>query len=159
MARSVVRRPPVGHGEAAPAAALEDQFRSWSSNSDAGAVGYSICRFADEQLVGHATLYGASLPDRCATLAIMIGGPFVGQGLGTAAVRAMVRYGFTAMGLHRIELTAWAFDDRALSSYRAAGFVEEGRRREAVLHGGMFHDQVLLAVLEDEWRAGRMAQR
>lgn len=140
-------------------ATLEDQFRSWSANADGGAVGYSICRTDDGSLLGHATLYGAGLPDRCATLAIIIGAPFVGQGYGTSAVRAMLDYGFTAMGLHRIELTAWAFNDRALASYRSAGFVEEGRRREAVLHDGMFHDQVLLAVLEDEWRASRMGRQ
>jgi RimJ/RimL family protein N-acetyltransferase len=139
-----------------PTATVEDQFRSWSSNKDFSAVGYSICRSDDGALLGHATLYGAGLPDRCATLAIIIGGPFVGQGYGTSAVRAMVDYGFAAMGLHRIELTAWAFNDRALASYRSAGFVEEGRRRNAVLHDGMFHDQVLMSVLEDEWRTNRM---
>ena len=62
----------------------------------------------------------------------------------------MVRYGFLAIGLHRIELTAWAFNVRAIASHRKAGFVEEGRRRDAVFHDGAFYDQVLLSVLEND---------
>ncbi|MDI3316246.1 MAG: GNAT family protein [Bacillota bacterium] len=34
-----------------------------------------------------------------------------------------------------------------------AGFGEEGRLRQAILRDGAYHDVVLMAILEEEWRA------
>jgi RimJ/RimL family protein N-acetyltransferase len=66
----------------------------------------------------------------------------------------MMRYGFAEMGLHRIELAVFAYNTRAQALYRSLGFTEEGRRREVVLHDGIFHDEIVMSILEDEWRTG-----
>ena len=101
------------------------------------------------------TLYGADVRTRSATLAAMIGREHLGRGYGSDAVRVLVRYGFQETGLHRIELATAAFNDRALATYRAAGFVEEGRRRQVCFHDGRFHDEVLMSLLAAEWRTAQ----
>lgn len=63
----------------------------------------------------------------------------------------MVRYGFEEMGLNRIGLGVWAYNDRAIATYRKIGFVDEGRRRQVVFHAGRFHDEVLMSLLRSEW--------
>ena len=138
----------------APAGRARQLFTTWSTNADPGSVGYSIVD-TDGSLVGHITLFGASVPDRAATLAIMIGPDFVGRGFGPDAIEVMLRYGFLEMGLNRIELTVWAFNDRAVRAYARCGFVVEGRRRQAVHHNGEFVDQVIMSVLASEWREAR----
>ena len=40
-----------------------------------------------------------------------------------------------------------------------AGFVEEGRLRESVLHDGRWYDEVLMSILDHEWAARRSAGR
>lgn len=133
-----------------PEQSVEAIFRAWSANT--GDVGYSVVDRADGTLLGHATLYGGSLPARAATLAMLIGAEHVGRGFGTDAVRTLARYGFRELGLHRIELRTWAYNTRARAAYARAGFVEEGVRREVAFHDGAFHDEVIMAVLADEWR-------
>ena len=140
---STVRPRPEGS-----AAAL---FSAWSENADPGSAGFSIESLADGELVGHLTLHGAALPERRATLSIMIGPRATGRGLGTDAVKAAVRYGFEQMGLNRIELRALAMNARALAAYAKAGFVREGTLREAAYFAGGFHDQVVMGILRREW--------
>lgn len=140
-----------------PAGAAAEMFRSWSGNTTPGSVGLSIETLADSTFVGHATLYGGSLPARAATLAILVGPGYVGRGYGSDAVRTLLRYGFLEMGLNRVELRVWAFNTRGIRAYARAGFVEEGRRREAVFHDGAFDDEVLMSVLAREWLAVQAA--
>ncbi len=136
-----------------PSPAAREMFRQWSANDSGASVGFSIVTLAAGDLIGHLTLWGVDACNRGATLAIIVGDEHTGQGYGGDAVRVLVRYGLQEMGLHRIELQTWAFNARALSTCRRAGFVVEGQRRDAVFHDGAFHDEVVMSILEHEWRA------
>jgi RimJ/RimL family protein N-acetyltransferase/catechol 2,3-dioxygenase-like lactoylglutathione lyase family enzyme len=140
-----------------PSAAVADMFRSWSQNTDS-TVGLSAVTRDTEELVGHVTLYGADVKDRCATLAIIIGPPFQRRGLGRDALQTLIRYGFTELGLHRIELGVNGYNTAAIAAYTAVGFVEEGRRRQALFRHGTWHDHVQMGILADQWSAGSPAQ-
>jgi RimJ/RimL family protein N-acetyltransferase len=139
-----------------PTGPVAERFRAWSTNDTDGAVGFSVVPTETGELAGHATLWGATTRRRCATLGVLLGPEHRGRGLGRETVQLLLRYGFLEMGLHRIQLAAWAFNDRALRCYRSAGFVEEGRRREVTFHDGRWHDDVLMAVLRSEWPAGTL---
>jgi RimJ/RimL family protein N-acetyltransferase len=136
-----------------PVGVVAERFRAWSSNDTDGAVGFSVVPTDTGELAGHATLWGATARRRCATLGVLIGPAHRGRGLGRETVQLMLRYGFLEMGLHRVQLEVWAFNDRALRCYRSAGFVEEGRRRQVTFHDGRWHDEVLMSVLQPEWAA------
>ncbi len=138
-----------------PAGAVSEQFRRWSANDPTSPdVGFSVVDLADGQLVGHVTLWGANWRTRAAELGIVIGHEHRGRGLGTDALRVLLRLAFSELGLHRVELRTWAYNDVALAAYRRVGFTEEGRRREVAFHAGHWHDEVLMSVLDREW-AGR----
>ena len=134
-----------------PAEAVAEQFRSWSQSERGGEVGFSVVDRTSAELVGHVTLFGAQLPTRAATLAVIIGPAYVDQGYGTDAVRVLTGYGFQEMGLNRIEIQVHAFNARARAVYRRVGFVEEGIRRDATFHSGRFHDEIIMSVLAGEW--------
>ncbi|MFD1720677.1 GNAT family N-acetyltransferase [Amnibacterium endophyticum] len=133
-----------------PAGSNAETHRRWSANADASAAGFSV-ETHDGLLVGHMALWGAKLPERDAHLGALIGAGHQGRGYGTEAVRLMVRYGFLAMGLNRIQLETFSFNDRARRAYARAGFVEEGVRREAVWIDGGFADEVIMSILRREW--------
>lgn len=119
----------------------------------------SILRLSDGELVGHLMLYGTDPKDRCGTVSIMIGPPFQRQGFGHDALDILVRYAFTELGLHRLELQVNAFNPGGLALYRGLGFVEEGHRRSAIYRNGAWHDHILMGLLADEWlRRSRDAQ-
>jgi RimJ/RimL family protein N-acetyltransferase len=142
-----------------PDGPTQELFRGWSRNDSGGAVGFSIETLASGEFVGHVTLWGASLPTRSATLGIIIGPAHVGRGYGTDAVRVIARYGFRAMGLHRISLTVAAFNARGRRAYEKAGFQLEGVRRDAVFADGAFTDEILMGLLQPDWEALEEARR
>jgi len=74
-----------------------------------------------------------------------------GQGFGTEATRLMVDHAFRALNLHRVALTVFAFNDRAIRSYRSVGFVVEGRAREAIWREGRWWDEISMSLLDSEW--------
>ena len=58
------------------------------------------------------------------------------------------------LGLHRIDLRVMAHNGRAIASYRKSGFREEGRERDSAFVEGRWIDDLIMSVLEDEYRAG-----
>lgn len=137
---------------AQPAAEVAAQFRTWSANVGSD-VGLAVVELATGELIGHVALFGATVKDRRATLGILIGAPYQGRGLGTDAVRTIVDYGFTELGLHRIELSVNGDNPAAIAAYRKAGFIEEGRLRESLFRAGRWHDDVRMGMLAREHQA------
>ena len=84
-----------------------------------------------------------------------LGREYIGRGYGSDATRVMVDYGFREMGLHRIQLSVISFNRAGIRAYEKAGFIEEGRHRESVLHDGRWYDDVLMSILDHEWAARR----
>ena len=60
----------------------------------------------------------------------------------------MLEHAFRALGLHRVALSVFAFNERAIRAYRKAGFVIEGRAREAIWRDGRYWDELTMSVLE-----------
>jgi RimJ/RimL family protein N-acetyltransferase len=78
-----------------------------------------------------------------------------GQGYGTEATQLMVDHAFGTLGLHRIALYVFEFNERAIRAYRRCGFVVEGRSRESIWRDGRWWDELAMSVLESDWRATR----
>jgi RimJ/RimL family protein N-acetyltransferase len=74
-------------------------------------------------------------------------------------MRVIVGYGFRELGLHRIQLGVVSFNLAGIRAYQKAGFVEEGRHRESVLHDGRWYDDVLMSILDHEWAARRSSAK
>jgi RimJ/RimL family protein N-acetyltransferase len=78
-----------------------------------------------------------------------------GRGYGTEATRLMLDHAFGTLNLHRIGLSVFSFNERAIRSYRSCGFVVEGRAREAIWRDGQWWDEVSMSVLHSDWTALR----
>jgi len=104
------------------------------------------------QFLGEIRLDGLAPHDARARLAVGLYDPAkLGMGLGREAVRLMLAHAFGSLGLHRVGLRVVAYNMRAIRCYRACGFVEEGREREAAFVGGKRHDDIMMGVLAREF--------
>jgi RimJ/RimL family protein N-acetyltransferase len=74
-----------------------------------------------------------------------------GRGYGTDAMRVVLRFAFQELNLHRVSLSVFAYNERAVRSYVKAGFREEGRTRELMLREGTRHDVIEMGILREEW--------
>ena len=76
-----------------------------------------------------------------------------GRGYATEAARAMVHFGFTELGLHRI--WSWCIVDNVASArvLEKIGMRPEGRLRENEYFKGRWWDTLLYGILNFEWEA------
>ena len=76
-----------------------------------------------------------------------------GKGIGTWAAEVTRDFAFEELKLHRLELDVYSFNPRAERAYSKIGFKREGILRDAIMDGDKYADDILMAILEDEWRA------
>jgi diamine N-acetyltransferase len=105
---------------------------------------------ASGQAIGSCQLFNINWRQRIAELQIRIGDQrFQNQGLGSEAVQLLCRFGFDDLNLHRISLSVFKNNERAIGAYRKCGFVEEGVMREAAFIDGQWLDVILMGLLND----------
>lgn len=117
---------------------------------------------ADGKFIGQCGLFGLDefrgVAHGC-ELGIAIGDKaYWGRGYGREAVALLVDYAFTHWNLERVGLRTNSTNERAIRSYRAVGFVEEGRLRKQGWNNGQFVDVVCMSILRQEWNAQKNEQ-
>jgi diamine N-acetyltransferase len=111
-------------------------------------------RLQDKWLpVGDCSFNTIDYQSRSGEIGIFIGQKDLwNQGYGTEAMCLLLKHGFNTLNLHRIFLRVFETNKRAIRSYDKAGFVIEGRMREAVYRNGNYEDVLLMSVLRPEWQ-------
>ncbi|NLG74290.1 MAG: GNAT family N-acetyltransferase [Chloroflexi bacterium] len=117
-----------------------------------GMVNFFIRTLADDRLIGFIGLGGIHWNHGDAFVGIGIGErEYWGKGYGTDAMRVLLRFAFEELNLHRVSLTVFEYNPRAIRSYEKAGFAVEGRVREFVHRGGRRWDMICMGILRREW--------
>jgi RimJ/RimL family protein N-acetyltransferase len=75
---------------------------------------------------------------------------FRGRRLADDAARLFQRLLLGELGMHRLELEIYAFNERACAHAERVGYVREGRKRRAYLYDGEWVDTVLYALLPED---------
>jgi RimJ/RimL family protein N-acetyltransferase len=110
----------------------------------------------NDRLIGTCALSQLDADNGSALFHITIGEKDTwGRGYGTEATRLMIDHAFSGLGLHRVALSVFAFNERAIRSYRSVGFVVEGRAREAIWREGRWWDEISMSILQSDWEAAR----
>lgn len=111
-------------------------------------IAFAIRPLDSDDLVGTVGLDEIEWVNRVAGLGIRIGNPSDwGQGYGTEAMQLLIGYAFNELNLFRLQLTVFAFNDRALGLYERLGFLKEGTFRQFMERGGTRHDMFLYGML------------
>jgi RimJ/RimL family protein N-acetyltransferase len=111
---------------------------------------------ADERLVGTTAFSQLDGDNGSALYHITIGEKDAwGRGYGTEATRLMIGHAFDGLGLHRVALSVFSFNERAIRAYRSVGFIVEGRAREAIWRDGRWWDEISMSLLDADWTAMR----
>ncbi len=64
----------------------------------------------------------------------------------------MLKHGFNTLNLNRIKLFVYETNQRAIQSYKKAGFIEEGRMRQERFINGKYVDAIFMGILRSEWQ-------
>ncbi|MCJ7715403.1 MAG: GNAT family N-acetyltransferase [Anaerolineales bacterium] len=103
--------------------------------------------------VGNCGLFAIDWQNRSAEIGIHIGEKkYWNKGFGTKAMCLMLKHGFENLNLHRLWLRVFATNLNALRAYEKAGFVIEGKYRQAQYLEGKYVDVMIMSVLKPEWQ-------
>ena len=126
---------------------LKERLSTWSEERNDW-----VCVIIDDNtIVGLCGLHKIDWTRKNARLSILIRKDKQGKGIGTVAIKELLRIGFEDIGLHKIYLEA-LISNPAISLYQRLGFTHEGILREEYHHQGTYHDMIRMAILEKEWK-------
>lgn len=115
---------------------------------------FMIQRLEDDRKIGLINLSGFNWLVGNAWVGIGIGERDLwGKGYGTDAMRIILRYAFTELNLNRVTLDLFEINHRGLTSYKKAGFREEGRSPKVLSIAGEYYDLIFMGILRSEWEA------
>ena len=115
------------------------------------AYAFFVFRGEDDVLMGGCTLSNVRRGvTQCCALGYWIGERFSRQGYMYEAVRALVPFIFSTLGLHRIEAACLPSNQASQSLLAKVGFRQEGVALRYLQINGEWRDHVLFALLSDE---------
>jgi ribosomal-protein-alanine N-acetyltransferase len=115
------------------------------------AYAFLIFRSDDNALVGGLTLANIRRGvAQAGSIGYWVGGPFARKGYMTAAVRALIPFGFRTLGLHRLEAACIPANIASISLLEKTGFTREGYARSYLCINGAWQDHLLYARLNDD---------
>jgi RimJ/RimL family protein N-acetyltransferase len=124
------------------------------NEDDLATFTFGIHTLAEDRRVGFVSLNSISWSHGDAWLVIAVGGREEwGKGFGSDALRLILAYAFGELNLHRVSLTVFEYNPRALRTYERAGFVAEGRARKFLNRDGRRWDMIYMGLLREDWLA------
>lgn len=111
-------------------------------------------RFAIEwkgQHVGNVGIFpGEDIYRLSAEIGYFIAEPYWGKGIATEAVRQIVEYGFSTLGMIRIYAGVFAYNPASMKVLEKCGFQKEGIARNALIKNGKIWDEHRYAIIRGE---------
>lgn len=103
--------------------------------------------------IGSVGLHHIENQDKNAVLGIFIGDKnYWNKGYGMDTIIILLNYCFNKLKFHRVELSVYGYNKRAINLYKKLGFKTEGSKREHVFYKGKFYDEIQMGILRNEWR-------
>jgi RimJ/RimL family protein N-acetyltransferase len=122
-------------------------------STDKSRIDFLIFSKESNQILGEVVINDIDRNNRSASVRIAVNRKEdFNKGYGTEAMVLALNYGFGMLNLHRIELEAFAFNERAIHVYEKIGFKKEGIRRDGWFYNHRYYDMVSMSILEDEFR-------
>lgn len=135
-----------------PKNALAEREYIESLGKQAGDYTFGIVVRSGDRLIGSTGLHNINWINQSAVFGLMIGDvAYHGRGYGREATELALKFGFQELNLHRIALSVYSDNWRAIRIYQKAGFVHEGCLRRAVYRDGRYMDEYRFAILREEW--------
>jgi RimJ/RimL family protein N-acetyltransferase len=132
-----------------------EQFIAWTlrQRSAGTYVCFAVTVRGYDTAIGIFQMRQIDADFRTAEWGFAIGSAFWGTGVFREGADLILDFAFETVGVYRLEARASVQNGRGNGALRKVGAVKEAILRKSFLRNGEQVDQVLYAILEDEWRA------
>ena len=134
-----------------------ERFIAWTIRQrNAGSYAcFAVTLQGSETAIGIFQVRQLDTDFRTAEWGFAIGSPFWGTGVFTEGAELMMAFVFDTIGVHRLEARAAAVNGRGNGALQKIGAVQEAILRKSFQCNGQYVDQLLYAILDQDWRASQ----
>jgi RimJ/RimL family protein N-acetyltransferase len=119
---------------------------------EANLIHFAIHKKADGDFIGYGMLAYIDRYNRRCRMGITIGEQAEwGKGYARETLQAVIDYCFESLGLNRISVEIYDFNERSIRLFEDLGFRREGVVRQAVFKRGAFADEYIYGLLREDW--------
>jgi RimJ/RimL family protein N-acetyltransferase len=104
------------------------------------------------RLIGGCGIYESNVESREGWIGYCLNRQFWSQGYATETAQALLEFGFTHLNLHRIFAICDPANTASAHVMEKIGMQREGHLRENMQRNDAWHDSLLYAILEQEWK-------
>ena len=109
--------------------------------------------WTEDKMVGEAGLLRMFPPWRTTDMSIIIGDKEAwAKGYGSEAANLLLDYAFGYLNFHRVAVGVVGFNTRALKFWESIGFQREGIQRDGYYFNYLYHDFIMMSMLEHEFK-------
>lgn len=129
--------------------------KKWMEDAifDNNNIRLAVCLIEDGRYIGNVSITNINTANRSGASNILIGDHSCwGHGIGSEAYKLLLDYAFNERGFHRIEARVLEDNIASIKMHQKCGYRIEGTLREAVFKKGRWQNQVVLSILENEFR-------
>lgn len=120
---------------------------------DSKNIRLAVCLIEDGRYIGNVSITNINSVNRSGASNILIGDHSCrGRGIGLEAYKLLLDYAFNERGFHRIDARVLEDNIASIKMHQKCGYRIEGTLREAVFKNGRWQNQVVLSILENEFR-------
>jgi RimJ/RimL family protein N-acetyltransferase len=131
--------------------ALAKRIAETRLERDDDVVTFAVELSEDGLLLGDATVFLRSLANRQVEVGYVFHPDAGGHGYATEATCALVDLAFADLGAHRVFARTDAHNTASVALLRRLNFRQEAHFREAEIFKGAWGDELVFAILADEW--------
>lgn len=134
---------------------IEQHILLWKN--DPSRMDFAICLMETDEMIGDIALFHIDESNKNAAFRIaMHDMALTGKGYGPEAIDILMHYVFNHLKLHRLQLEVYSHNERGIRAYKKLGFKKEGVLRDALYYNGEFMDEMIMSILESEFREAKM---
>ena len=134
-----------------------EETRQWIARTQARyarreAIRWGITLQDEDRVIGSCSFHHFDSGFHRAETGYELNRAWWGQGIMTEALSAVLTYGFTELGLHRVEAIIDIENEPSKNLLLKLGFRYEGTLRQRYAFRDQFEDEHYFGLLKDEWR-------
>lgn len=134
-----------------PITLMEEEKWIEGQSSSSDTYNFAIETLDEGKYIGGCGINNLDWKNSVATVGIFLGKGYLSKGYGTDAMNTLVGFIFDQMNINKVKLHVYAFNERAIKSYKKCGFKLEGTLRQEIFRDGRYYDEYVMGILREEY--------
>lgn len=141
-----------GLGMSGRVTSIETEKNYINSMTTNGEYQFAIIDTKNDKLIGNGGFSSIDHSRQTAEVGLFIGEEEIRNiGLGTEALKLLIKYGFEYLNLNNIMLKVYSFNERAIKCYQKCGFKEFGKRHKSICIKNTWFDEIYMEILKEDY--------